>query len=169
MTVTSASVRKKLPHGGWISLASFVAACLLAGAVGGIVTASSVDSWYPGLNKPSWNPPNSVFGPVWTMLYILMALSAWIVWRRRETDDIRTAMVLFCTQLALNAAWSLVFFGLRQPGFAAFEIVLLWLSIAATIRAFGRISKTAAWLLAPYLGWVTFAAALNFSIWRLNV
>lgn len=155
--------------GEWTALALFVAACVLTGAIGGIATASSVDSWLPGLNKPSWNPPDSVFGPVWTLLYLMMAVAAWLVWRRRDQSSVRTSMLLFGIQLALNAGWSIVFFGLRQPGLAVIEIVLLWLAIAATIRAFARVSVPAALLLVPYLGWVSFASALNFAIWRLNV
>lgn len=156
-------------RGAWTALALFVAACLLTGAIGGFATASSVETWLPGLNKPSWNPPNSVFGPVWTLLYLMMAVAAWLVWRRREQSSIRTSMLLFGIQLALNAGWSIVFFGLRQPGLAVIEIVLLWLAIAATLRAFARVSVPAALLLVPYLGWVSFASALNFAIWRLNV
>ena len=105
---------------------------------------------------------------MWTLLYVMMAVSAWMVWRRRGTDDIRKAMALFGMQLALNTGWSVIFFGLQQPGLAFFEILLLWLSIAAAARAFARVSRTAAWLLIPYFGWVSFAAALNFAIWRLN-
>jgi tryptophan-rich sensory protein len=165
----STSENEAAPRGGWPALAVFVAGCLAVGAVGGIVTASSVDTWYPGLNKPSWNPPDSVFGPVWTLLYVMIAVSAWIVWRRRGSVDIRAAMLLFALQLALNTGWSMIFFGLRQPGYAFLEIVLLWLSIAATIAAFARISKAAAWLLIPYLAWVSFATALNFAIWRGQV
>jgi tryptophan-rich sensory protein len=149
-------------------LVPFVAVCLLAGAVGGIVTGPSVETWYPGLKKPAWTPPSFVFGPVWTLLYLLMGVSGWIVWRRREYVEIPLPMVLFGVQLTLNAAWSMVFFGLRQPGLAALEIALLWLAIAATLWAFARVSRAAAWLLVPYLGWVSFATLLNVAIWRLN-
>ena len=157
------------PRGGWVALAVLVASCLAIGAVGGIVTASSVDTWYPGLNKPAWNPPDSVFGPVWTLLYLMMAVAAWLVWRRRGAADVRAAMTLFAVQLGLNAAWSVLFFGLRRPGLAAVEIVLLWLAIVATMALFARVSRPAGWLLVPYLGWVSFAAALNIAIWRLNM
>jgi tryptophan-rich sensory protein len=152
---------------GW-TLALFVAVCLLAGAIGGIATSSSVETWYPGLRKPPWNPPAFVFGPVWTFLYITMGVSAWLVWRRRRDGSIRLPMTLFGLQLVLNTAWSLIFFGLRAPGLAALEIVLLWLAIAATAWSFARVSRAAAWLLAPYLAWVTFAVLLNGAIWRLN-
>jgi tryptophan-rich sensory protein len=150
-------------------LVLFVALCLLAGAVGGIVTGSSVETWYPDLKKPVWTPPSFVFGPIWTLLYLLMGVSGWMVWRRRENVEIPLPMVLFGVQLTLNVAWSLVFFGLRQPGLAALEIVLLWLAIAANLWAFARVSRAAAWLLVPYLAWVSFAMLLNVAIWRLNV
>ena len=156
------------PRAGWGSLIVFVAACLLIGSLGATSTASSVDSWYPGLTKPSWNPPNSIFAPVWTALFIMMGVSVWLVWRRRHGIETRPAMMLFGAQLVLNALWSALFFGMQRPGWAAIEIVLLWLVIAATIAVFARISKPAAWLLAPYLAWVSFATALNFAIWRLN-
>jgi len=153
---------------GWGSLLVFIAACLFVGALGAISTASSVDTWYPGLNKPTWNPPDSVFGPVWTTLYVMMGVSVWLVWRRRQISETRVAMMLFAAQLVLNAIWSLLFFGLQRPGYAAIEIVLLWLAIVATIVVFARVSKPAAWLLVPYLAWVSFATFLNFTIWRLN-
>lgn len=164
--VASAQLPSQRAH--WIMLLLFVAVCLSVGAIGGMLTASSVDTWYPGLNKPSWNPPKTVFAPVWTSLFVMMAVAAWVVWSRRDAKDVRAAMALFGFQLVLNMGWSAIFFGLRQPGFASFEIVLLWLSIVATIFAFARVSRTAAWLLAPYLCWVSFASALNVAIWRLN-
>jgi len=159
---------KQISAREWGALAVFVTGCLVVGMLGGFVTSTSVDSWYPDLNKPSWNPPAWVFGPVWTLLYIMMGVSVWLVWRRREFHDTRPAMVLFAVQLLLNTAWSTIFFGLREPGYAVIDIVLLWLAIVATTGAFGRISKSAAWLLVPYLAWVSFAALLNFTIWRLN-
>lgn len=162
------SAASAIPTRDWGALGLFVVGCLIVGAVGGLLTASSVDTWYPTLDTPSWNPPNSVFGPVWMLLYVMMAVSAWLVWRRRGSDGSRAAMAAFAVQLALNTAWSAIFFGLRQPGWAALEIVLLWLAIVATILAFFRVSRAAAWLLVPYLGWVSFATALNVAIWRLN-
>lgn len=124
--------------------------------------------WYASLQKPSWNPPGWVFGPVWTALYTMMAVAAWLVWKRGGFSAQRRARALFCAQLILNAAWTPLFFGLQQPGLAFAEIVVLWLAIAATLVAFHRVSRAAAWLLAPYLAWVSFAAALNFTLWRLN-
>jgi tryptophan-rich sensory protein len=124
--------------------------------------------WYASLKKPSWNPPGWVFGPVWTTLYVMMAVAAWLVWKRGGFSSQRPALVLFLAQLALNAAWTPLFFGLHRPGLAFAEILLLWLAIAAALAAFRPVSRAAAWLLTPYLAWVSFAAVLNFALWRLN-
>jgi tryptophan-rich sensory protein len=150
------------------ALVIFVAICLFVGASGSAATASSVQDWYPQLAKPSWTPPGAVFGPVWTVLYVLMGVSAWMVWRDSAESERRRAITIFGIQLFLNAAWSYLFFGLRSPGWAAVEIVLLWCAIVATILVFFRISRLAAGLLVPYLLWVSFAAALNIQIWNLN-
>ncbi|HOI80904.1 MAG: TspO/MBR family protein [Thermovirgaceae bacterium] len=150
-------------------LALFVLLCLGAGALGSIATASSVSTWYPGLLKPSWKPPSWLFGPVWTLLYVLMGSSAWRVWLTAGGfSDAREEMILFFVQLTLNVAWSWIFFGLRMPGAALLELVLLWVAIAVTIRAFARMDRIAAWLMVPYIAWVTYAGALNASIWFLN-
>jgi translocator protein len=125
-------------------------------------------AWYAGLEKPAWTPPSWLFGPVWTLLYVAMAIAAWLVWRERGFSGAPVALGLFLLQLSLNAAWSWLFFGLQRPDLAFAEIVVLWGAILATLTAFGRIRAAAGWLLAPYLAWVTFAAALNFAIWRLN-
>jgi tryptophan-rich sensory protein len=152
------------------ALVLFVGICLLAGAAGGALTASAVRDWYPTLAKPSWTPPSWVFGPAWTTLYILMGVAAFLVWRRTDADRAarRLALGLFGVQLVLNIAWSGVFFGLRQPGWAVAEIAMLWVAIVATIWAFARVSRPAALLLLPYITWTTFAAALNTAIWRMN-
>jgi len=121
--------------------------------------------WYASLNKPSWNPPGWIFGPVWTSLYLLMAVAAWLVWK---PEGWRRAMVSYFLQLGLNAAWTPIFFGAHEPGWALVDIVALWLAILVTALCFYRVSKTAAWMLAPYLAWVSFAAFLNFTIWRMN-
>ena len=139
--------------------------CLAAAAFGGLFMPGE---WYGALKKPPWNPPGWVFGPVWAALYTMMALAAWLVWRRGGWVSQRRPLMLFLLQLALNAAWTLLFFGLHRPGLAFAEIVALWLAIAATVAAFRPASRAAAWLLAPYLAWVGFAAALNFALWRLN-
>jgi tryptophan-rich sensory protein len=126
----------------------------------------SVKEWYPTLDKPGWTPPAVLFGPVWTVLYVMMAIAAWVVWRDGKTP--RTALVLFFFQLLLNVAWSFLFFGLRMPGLALIDIFILWFAILATIIAFAFNSRAAALLMIPYLAWVSFAVALNAAIWRLN-
>ena len=124
--------------------------------------------WYAALQKPSWNPPGWIFGPVWSALYAMMAVAAWLVWRRGGFATQRRPLALFLGQLTLNAAWTPLFFGLHRPGIAFAEIILLWLAIAATLVVFRPVNRVAAWLLAPYLAWVGFAAVLNFTLWRLN-
>jgi tryptophan-rich sensory protein len=139
-------------------------------AIGGIATSSSVSTWYPTLNKPAWNPPAWVFGPVWTLLYLMMGLASWLVWQKRADNEIqvRRALGWYGLQLSLNLAWSVIFFGLRQVGLALIEIVALWSVLLITIVNFGRIRRDAAGLLLPYLLWTTFATALNAAIWWLN-
>lgn len=131
-------------------------------------TNRGLADWYPRLRKPSWNPPAWLFAPVWTLLYLSMAVAAWLVWRRDGFSGAPWALGLFVFQLTLNTIWSFIFFALRRPGLAAIEIVLLWAAIVATLAAFSSVDRTAAILLAPYLAWVSFAAVLNFTIWRLN-
>jgi len=125
-------------------------------------------AWYAALDKPSWNPPNAVFGPVWTTLYILMGIAAWLVWRRAGFAGARTALTLYGVQLALNALWSYLFFGMQSPLAAFLELTVLWGVIVATLVRFWRVSPAAGALLIPYLCWVSFAGVLNFVIWRLN-
>jgi translocator protein len=125
-------------------------------------------AWYQALEKPAWTPPSWLFGPVWTVLYAMMGVAAWLVWRERGFSGAPTALGLFLLQLVLNAAWSWLFFGLQRPDLAAAEILILWAAIAATIVASWRVRPLAGWLLVPYLLWVSFAAALNVAIWRLN-
>ena len=124
--------------------------------------------WYAGLIKPTWNPPNWIFGPVWTVLYIMMAVAAWLVWRAKGWKGAGFALQLFIAQLIANALWSYCFFGLQKPFIALLDILVMWLLILATIIAFSRIKPLAAGLLVPYFLWVSFAAFLNFTIWRLN-
>lgn len=149
----------------WIVLIGSIALTLGVGAIGGISTARAIPEWYAHLRKPKWNPPNWVFGPVWTALYSLMAIAAWLVWR-----DVGFGpwLIPYATQLALNLAWSLLFFGCRRPGWALAEIVVMWSSILATQIVFWRIDVRAGVMFVPYLAWVTFAAALNWAIWNLN-
>ena len=153
---------------GVVGLVVAIAIVFAAAAAGGTATSSSVGTWYAGLQKPSFNPPAWVFGPVWSVLYLTMAVAAWLVWLKRGFADAQLPLALFGLQLALNMAWSVLFFGLRSPGLGMADIVLLWLAIVATLVAFWRVSPTAGALLLPYLAWVSFAAVLNYSLWTLN-
>ncbi len=126
------------------------------------------DAWYRALAKPPWNPPDWVFGPAWAVIYLMIAVAGWRVWERAAPDMILVAMAVYGVQLALNAGWSAVFFGLKRPDWAFGEVVLLWASILANIVVFHPVDPVSAWLLVPYLAWVTFAGALNFTVWRLN-
>lgn len=148
-----------------LALACWLALCFLA-ALGGVFV--STGDWYASLNKPSWNPPSWLFGPVWSTLYCMMAIAAWQVWRIGGWQRQRAALSLFITQLVLNALWTPIFFGAHQMGWAFVEICILWLTLVATIRAFWKVKQSAALLLLPYLAWSTFAAVLNFTLWRLN-
>lgn len=144
------------------------AVCFAAQGIGWLLTARAVRDWYPHIGKPSWTPPDWLFGPVWSLLFLLMAVSAWLFWGRAEGRTLRVGLGLFLAQLALNALWSGLFFAARSPGLAFAEIVVLWAAIAATLVTFGRASAAAAGLLVPYLLWVTYATALNGAIWQLN-
>jgi tryptophan-rich sensory protein len=149
-------------------LVAFLALCFGVAALGGWWTAESVGTWYKTLRKPSWNPPSWVFGPVWTALYTMMAVAAWLVWRRRREVPVRVPLTLFAVQLALNLAWSGLFFAMRRPDLGVLDIAALWVVLAATTAAFFRVRTLAGALLVPYLLWVSFAAALNVALWRLN-
>jgi tryptophan-rich sensory protein len=151
-----------------VGLVACLAACFAAAAIGGFFTGQSVSTWYQELQRPAWNPPDWVFGPVWTVLYLTMAVAAWLVWRQGGWSGARTALGLFIVQLVLNAAWTGVFFGLRAPGPAFAELAVLWIAIVATILAFWQKSPAAGALMLPYLGWSSYAAVLNFTIWRMN-
>lgn len=151
-----------------LALAGFLLLSFAAGAIGGRATYPAIPGWYQSLEKPSWTPPDWLFGPAWTTLYILMGVAAWLVWRHGGWRSQKRPLTLFVVQVVLNALWSLLFFGMRNPGLGMAEIVLLWLAILATLIAFWRVSRVAGGLMVPYLGWVTFAAALNFAVWRLN-
>jgi tryptophan-rich sensory protein len=151
-------------------LLALIILCFATAAIGSVAVARTVDNWYLTIHRPSWNPPNWLFAPVWTTLYLMMAISAWVVWRHRFAHPAKVwpALALFVIQLLLNTAWSWIFFAWKLPGPALVEIAILWLAIAATIALDWRISRVAALLLVPYLAWVTFASALNAAIWRLN-
>ncbi len=148
------------------ALMGFIALCVLVASSGAVFKPGA---WYAGLTKPIWVPPNWVFPVGWSVLYVMIAVSGWLVWREVGLRGAPLVFALYAVQLALNAGWSAVFFGLRRMGAALGELVLLWLSIAGLIAAFAPISATAAWLLGPYLLWVSFAGALNLAVWRLNM
>jgi tryptophan-rich sensory protein len=146
----------------------FLVVCFAVSGISGIVTADSVGGWYAGLNKPSFNPPNWIFAPVWTALYAMMAIAAWRVWRVAGLENAVGALTLFGVQLLLNFLWSMIFFGAHSLGYALAEIVILLVAIVATLLAFWRHDRIAGWLFVPYAAWVSFATVLNAAIWRLN-
>lgn len=151
-----------------IALLAFVGICFGASAIGGLVTSPEINGWYATLRRPSFAPPGEVYAPVWSLLYFLMGVSAWLVWRIRGIADASTEFALFGTQLILNVLWSVLFFGLHLPGWALVEIALLWLAILATGIRFSQVTRLAGWLLAPYFAWVTFSFVLNWGFWQLN-
>jgi tryptophan-rich sensory protein len=141
----------------------------LAGIIGSVFTTPSIKGWYGNLVRPELSPPNWIFAPVWTTLFALMGIAAFLIWQKGiNRTDVKIALSIFIGQLVLNTLWSIIFFGLHSPGFAFIEIIFLWFAILVTIVAFAKISKVAAWLLAPYILWVSFASYLNFMIWFLN-
>ena len=152
-----------------IKLIISIAACVGIGLTGGIFTASAIQGWFAHINKPSWNPPNWLFAPVWTTLYLLMGIAFYLVWKTKTNADKKQwAIIIFIVQFALNFFWSAIFFEQHQIGWAFVDIIVLWIAILCTIIGFSRIHKTAAWLLVPYISWVSFAAILNYAIWRAN-
>jgi len=151
-----------------LMLAGFIALCLAVSALGGLATASSVGSWYQGLAKPPFNPPDWVFAPVWLTLYLMIAFAGWRVWRVAGFAAARAAFTWYAIQLALNLTWSLLFFGARAPGAALIEVIVLWVAIVANAAAFWRYDRLAGLLLVPYIAWVGYAALLNAAIWWLN-
>ena len=156
------------PGRSGVVLALFLAICLGVSAAGAWFTAGSVATWYPTLAKPPWNPPAWVFGPVWTVLYILMGIAAWLVWRAYSFRPVAGTLYLFLAQLAVNALWSWLFFVWRLGGWAFADIALLWLLLLCTVIAFWRLRPLAGMLLTPYLLWVSYAAALNLVVWTRN-
>ncbi len=165
MTRTQSAQSPDRPAPAWPGAAAWLALCY---AVPFAVSFARPDAWYAALAKPAWNPPGWVFAPVWTTLYGLMGVAAWLVWRRGGWRTRRGPLTLFVAQLALNALWTPLFFGLHRIDLALLDILLLGAAIVATIVLFRRTSRVAAWLLAPYLLWVSFASVLTFTIWRLN-
>jgi len=152
-----------------LRLVGFMAASFTAGAIGSLATFANVRTWYPLLHKPSWNPPSWIFGPVWTVLYVLMAVAIWRAWRASSSDAVRSRLVIgYFGQLALNAGWSIIFFGLKQPAWALVDIIVLWGLLVALQIHIRRADWLAGWLWLPYLLWVSFATALNLAIVWLN-
>ncbi|MGA2668903.1 MAG: TspO/MBR family protein [Ignavibacteria bacterium] len=152
-----------------IKLVISIVLCQLAGFIGSIYTRDSVETWYKVLNKPSFNPPNWLFGPVWITLYVLMGISAYFVWKEGfQIREVKYALSIFLIQLVFNSLWSIVFFGSRSITGGLIVIIILWVLILVTILSFYKISAISAYLLIPYLLWVTFASVLNFTIWQLN-
>jgi tryptophan-rich sensory protein len=151
--------------GSWLGLLGFAAACFAAALSGAVFRPGD---WYERLAKPWWRPPNWLFGPAWTVLYTMIAISGWLVWRKAGFAGAALPLAIYFVQLALNAAWSGVFFGMRRMDLAFYELCLLWLSILATILAFATVHQGAAWMLVPYLAWVSFAGLLNWTLWQMN-
>lgn len=137
----------------------------LAGLIGSFFTVSSISSWYSFLSKPSFNPPSWVFGPAWLILYFLMGISIYLVWQKASNSKV---VWLFWVHLVFNGLWSIVFFGMKNPGLAFINILIIWILIVVLIEEFRKFSRVATYLLIPYLGWVSFAAILNYAIWQLN-
>jgi len=152
----------------WFKLVSSIIICQLAGIIGSIFTVNSIPTWYATLIKPDFNPPGWVFGPVWITLYLMMGISLYLVWKQDNFAGKNKLLTIFFIQLFLNAIWSIIFFGLKSPGWAFADIMFLWLFILLTIVVFFKTSRTASILLIPYLMWVSFASVLNYFIWRLN-
>lgn len=146
----------------------FILVCEAAGFIGSFVTFPSIQGWYQTLNKPGFNPPNWLFGPVWTLLYVFMGIALYLVWKEGLTQKTKTAMIIFTVQLGLNILWSYLFFYFKSPGLAFVEIIVLWFAIFLTIVKFYAISKPAGLILVPYLAWVSFASILNFFVFELN-
>lgn len=142
---------------------------LFVGGLSGFFTANSIAGWYATLQKPSFNPPNWIFGPVWTILYIMMGIALFVIWKSEAEPVLKKqALILFAIQLAVNFCWSLLFFYCESPGWALLDIIVMWVLILMTIFSFAKISSFAAWMLVPYISWVSFAMLLNFAIWKLN-
>ncbi len=168
MEATSASAPARSSRRDIFALAGFAIVCFAVSAIGGAVTAGSVETWYPTLDKPGFTPPDWLFAPVWTALYAAMAVAGWLVWRKVGFAGGRLALTLFAVQLALNCSWSILFFGAHETGAALVDIVALWVVILAATVVFWRIDRLAGLLFVPYLLWVGYAAALNGAIWLRN-
>jgi len=151
-----------------LPLIGFILITFIAAFIGSLFTTPSITSWYRNLNKPSFAPPNFLFAPVWTILFFLMAIAAFLVWQNKNNSQAKKALIFYFVQLAFNSLWSIIFFGLHNPGVAFLEIIILWLLILLTLIKFYKIQKIAGLLLVPYLLWVSFASFLNLFVWLLN-
>lgn len=167
MPTQSSPVQQPRPYAGW-ALIGWLALCFAVGGIAAIFNVRNIPTWYDALVKPPLNPPNAVFPVVWAILYALMAVAAWLVWKTRPSACRPRGLGIFLAQLWLNFLWSWIFFERHQLGMAMIDLVVLWIAILLTIRSFRKMSVTAAWLMVPYLAWVTFAGYLNFALWRLN-
>ena len=155
--------------GDLLGLGAFIGLCLTIAAIGARFTMPSIGTWYRALQKPFFNPPDWIFGPLWTVLYLMIAFAGWLAWRSRHVAGARARMAVYGVQLALNLAWSLIISGGRMIGLALAEIVLLLAAIVVNAVLFWRADGLAGWLLVPYAAWVAFAGVLNFALWRLNL
>ena len=151
-----------------LPLLVFILITLFAGFIGSLFTTPSIASWYAFINKPSFSPPNWLFAPVWSLLYILMGIAAFLIWQKRDNLKTKPALMFYGIQLILNTLWSIIFFGMHNPGLAFLEIIILWSFILITLIKFYKINKTSGILFIPYLIWVSFASILNFAVWMLN-
>jgi benzodiazapine receptor len=152
----------------WIALVISLAVAFGAAAIGGIATSKAIPVWYKDLKKPSFTPPDWAFGPVWTILYLLMAVAAWLVWEQNGTGSVTIPLALYAVQLALNVLWSFIFFAKKKLRAGFIDIIVLWVTILATLLLFWSVSSLAGILMIPYLAWVSVASALNYKVWKLN-
>jgi benzodiazapine receptor len=152
----------------WIALVISLAVAFGAAAIGGIATSKAITVWYKDLKKPSFTPPDWAFGPVWTILYLLMAVAAWLVWEQNGTGSVTIPLALYAVQLALNVLWSFIFFAKKKLRAGFIDIIVLWVTILATLLLFWSVSSLAGILMIPYLAWVSVASALNYKVWKLN-
>lgn len=153
----------------WLALAGYLAACFLVSAIAGYATVQAIPTWYADILKPRFTPPNQVFAPVWTILYALMGIAVWLIWRMPDSPDRTRALILFWLQLLLNFAWSWIFFHQHQVFAAALEIIILWFAILFATIAYWRVYPPAGWMMVPYLCWVSFASILNWGVWHANL
>lgn len=151
-----------------IMLLVFVVVCLAAGRLGAAITEPALESWYRGLAKPAWTPPDIVFPVAWSLLFLAMGIAAWLVWKSAERGELRLPLTLFFGQLVINVLWSFAFFGQRNPFLGMVTLAALFLAVILTTIAFSRVSRVAGWLFLPYLLWLGYAGALNYAIWRMN-